>query len=184
LPENKWKFLALRPWENPEVGLRWSKSVDTFDDARSLVDINPEACGNRVRAIMDTHLSIVAEKLEIQLPFLRGEKNDRRTCIDFLEKIIRDALKRLRKKEGGKWLPYGEPIADWKNAKSLLIAWADRASHSGSLTKFEAQELIKECEKALSHFRCGSCRSYLWSAKQSSNGTLQCTCGNLQWRDN
>jgi hypothetical protein len=184
LPEQKWKFLVLRPWEKPEIGLQWSKSVDTFDDARALIDINPEASGNRVRAIMDTHLSIIAEKLEIQMPFLRGESNDHRTCVDFLEKILKDAPKRLRKKEEGQWLPYAKPIADWENAKRLLIAWGDRASHTGSLTKLEVEKLIEACEKALSYFRCGSCEKYVWVAKQSGSDTHQCTCGSLQWREN
>jgi AAA15 family ATPase/GTPase len=184
LPEDKWKFLALRPWEKPEMGLRWSNSVYTFDDARALIDANPEASGNRVRAIMDTHMSIIAEKLEIQMPFLRGEKNDHRMCVDFLEKIVRDAPKRLRKKEGSQWLPYTKPIADWKKAKTLLVAWGDRASHTGSLTRSEVEKLIGVCEKALALFRCDLCGKHVWAAKQSSNDTHQCTCGNLQWREN
>jgi len=184
LPENQWRFLTLRPWEKPEIGLQWSKSADTFDDARALIDVNTEASGNRVRAIMDTHLSIIAEKLEIQMPFLRGEKNDHRMCVDFLEKIVRDAPKRLRKKEGSQWLPYTKPIADWKNAKNLLIAWGDRASHTGSLTKSEVERLIDASEKALAHFRCDSCGKYVWAAQQSNNDTLQCICGDLQWREN
>lgn len=183
LPEKQWEFLALRPWDKPEIGLRWSNSVDTFDDAHALIDINVEASGNRVRAIMDTHLSIIAEKLEIQMPFLRGEKNDHRTCVDFMEKILRDAPKRLRKKEGKQWLIYNGPIADWEKAKSLLIAWGDRASHTGTLTKSEVEILIAACERALEHFRCDLCGKYIWAAKQSSSDTYQCTCGNLQWRE-
>ena len=36
-------------------------------DARILIDQDPEAAGNRVRAIMDTQLAIITEKLRIEM---------------------------------------------------------------------------------------------------------------------
>jgi energy-coupling factor transporter ATP-binding protein EcfA2 len=183
MPSTQWKFLALRPWDSPVIGLRWSSSADTFDDARALLDLDAEACGNRTRAIMDMHLAIAAEKLEVQLPYLRGDKNDHRTGVDFLKRIIRDAPNRLKKKEGDVWVPYATPIIDWQNAENLLVAWGDRASHTGSLTKVEAERLIEACQKALAHFRCDLCGTHIWTARQSSNDRSQCTCGSLQWRE-
>jgi energy-coupling factor transporter ATP-binding protein EcfA2 len=183
LPVAQWKFLVLRPWDSPLVGLRWSNSSDTFEDARALLDINTEACGNRTRAIMDMHLAIIAEKLEVELPYLRGDKNDHRTGVDFLKRIIRDAPKQLKKKQGDKWTPYALPIGDWQNVEGLLMTWGDRSSHTGSLVKAEAEKFINECQKTLAHFRCDVCGSYIWTAKQSSSGTYQCSCGAYQWRD-
>lgn len=182
LPAAEWKFLVLRPWESPEIGLQWSESVHTFDDARDLLPNHPEACGNRIRAIMDTHLSIAAEKLRIHMQYLRGIRNDYRTCVDFLNRIIGEAPERLRKKVDNRWLPYDDPISDWKTTRDLLIAWADRASHKGTLTPGEAEKLIDSCERALNHFRCRSCGGYIWIADQSGRKRLQCSCGELQWR--
>lgn len=174
--------MVLRPWENPEIGLQWSKSIHTFDDAHDLLPNHPEACGNRIRAIMDTHLSIAAEKLKIPMQYLRGDRNDRRTCVDFFNRIIGEAPKRLKKKVGDSWLPYKNPISDWKTARDLLIAWGDRASHKGTLTIEEAEKLIEVSETALAHFRCPSCGDYIWIADQSGREWVQCTCGELQWR--
>jgi hypothetical protein len=183
LPAAEWKFMVLRPWESPEIGLQWSESVHTFDDARDLLPDHPEACGNRIRAIMDTHLSITAEKLRIPMQYFRGVRNDYRTCVDFLNRILGEAPKRLKRKVDNSWLPYDDPISDWKTTRDLLIAWADRASHKGSLTQGEeAEKLIDSCEGALNHFRCPSCSDYIWIADQSSRKRLQCSCGELQWR--
>lgn len=184
LPSSHWKFLALRPWDGPVIGLRWSSSADTFDDARALLDLDAEACGNRTRAIMDMHLAIAAEKLEVQMPYLRGDKNDHRTGVDFLKRIIRDAPKRLKKKDEDAWVPYAVPIPDWQNAESLLVAWGDRASHTGSLTRAEAEKLIESCQNTLARFRCDLCGTYIWTARQTSGDRYQCTCGAYQWREN
>ncbi|MCK4477683.1 hypothetical protein KAU88_04050 [Candidatus Bathyarchaeota archaeon] len=182
LPSNKWKFLVLRPWENPKIGLRWSRSAYTFDEARDLVTGHPEASGNRTRSIMDEQLAIAAERLRLSMPFLRGDRNDRRTCIDFLNRILGETPSRFRKKEGNRWVPFPDPISEWKNAKNLLIAWGDRSSHTGTLTIGEARKLIEACEKALESFRCPSCGDYIWLADQTTRERLQCSCGQLQWR--
>ena len=182
LPAAEWKFLVLRPWESPEIGLQWSESIHTFDDARDLLPNHPEACGNRIRAIMDTHLSIAAEKLRIQMQYLRGIRNDYRTCVDFSNRIIGEAPKRLKRKVDDRWLSYDDPISDWRTTRDLLVAWADRASHKGTLTLGEAEKLIDSCERALNHFRCRSCGDYIWIADQSGRKRLQCSCGELQWR--
>lgn len=182
LPSAKWKFLALRPWESPSVGLQWSRSQYAFDDARVLLPDHPEACANRVRSIMETELALIAERLRLSLTFLRGDRNDRRTSVEFLERIIGEAPKRFKKQQLENMLPYEKPIKDWKDARDLLIAWGDRASHTGTLTPTEAERLVKTCEKALDYFRCPSCNDRVWMSDQSSRERLQCTCGELQWR--
>jgi energy-coupling factor transporter ATP-binding protein EcfA2 len=182
LPTASWKFLVLKPWNNPAIGLQWSESQNTLDDAKILIDQNPEAAGNRVRAIMDTQLAIIAERLQIDMPYKRGDRNDHRTCIEFCEKIISDGKKRFRKKIGNSWAEFKEPIEDWQKMHSLLIAWADRGSHTGSLVPNEVEQLIQTCETALSRFKCANCESFVWSADSTSQERLQCTCGDLQWR--
>jgi len=42
---------------------------------------------------MDIELSIIAEKLKIQVEYLRGDKNDTRHCIEFMERIISESKK-------------------------------------------------------------------------------------------
>jgi len=182
LPTASWKFMALRPWENPAMGLQWSVSADTFDDARSLITVNPEAAGNRVRAIMDTQLAIAAEKLQIRMPFLRGDRNDSRTSVYFLERIISEGQRRLKKRDGKSWREYSEPVEAWREAHTLLVAWANRSSHTGSLTATEAKRLLEVCEIACGYFRCSICDNPIWIADQASRERLQCECGEIQWR--
>lgn len=182
LPPARWKFLSLKPWVSPDIGLRWSDSQDTLDDARVLIDLDPEAAGNRVRAIMDTQLGIISERLQIDMPYKRGDRNDIRTCIEFCEQLISNGKRRFKKKVGSSWLEFKEPIDDWHKTHSLLIAWANRGSHTGSLVPSEVNELIQTCELALSRFKCTDCGSHVWSADRTGQERLQCTCGNLQWR--
>lgn len=182
LPTASWKFLVLKPWRSPDIGLQWSESQYTLDDARILIDKDPEIAGNRTRSIMDTQLAIIAERLQIDMTYKRGDRNDYRTCVEFCEKIISNGKKRFRKRVGDSWPEFKEPIDDWHNMHNLLIAWADRSSHAGSLVRSEVEQLIQTCEMALSRFKCTNCESYVWSADRTSQERLQCTCGDLQWR--
>lgn len=182
LPHSDWKFMVLRPWDCPAVGLQWSDSKDTFDDARALIGMNDEAAGNRVRAIMDMQLAIITERLRIMMHYARGDRNDHRTCIDFFPRIISEAKERLRKRVGESWEKYTAPISDWEKANRLLVSWANRSSHTGSLVSNEVEQLIEACEIALAHFKCDACGDYVWIADLASRERLQCSCGQLQWR--
>lgn len=182
LPSKLWNFVALRPWVEPRTGIQWSQSKGTFGDARSLVADHPEAAGNRVRAIMDTELAIIAERLQVRVPFARGDQNDRRTCMEFFERIISEAKTKLRKRDEETLANFTDPINDWREAQALLVSWANRASHGGSLYSSEADYLIQTCEKALSHFRCSDCGEPIWFAEQTSKNRLQCSCGMLIWK--
>jgi hypothetical protein len=182
LPSANWAFMSLLPWRSPDMGLQWSGSVFAFDEARALIASNPEAAGNRVRANMDGDLALIAEKLGLRLPYARGDRNDHRTAADFLVRLIADAEHSLRKKDGTSWVRYSEPVDDWREAHSLLVSWANPASHSGSLTSAEATRLLAACERALERFKCPSCHDPLWIADQAGRKRLQCSCGELQWR--
>lgn len=182
LPVGSWKFLVLKPWVSPSIGMQWSISENTFDDARSLIDQSCEAAGNCVRQIMDTTLAIAAEKLQIKMAYARGDRNDHRTCIEFLESMMSGAKERLRKEEGGSWNKYHDPIKDWKTAHDLIISFANRASHAGSLVPAEVESLIQVCEVALSRLKCNECQTYIWRADQVSQEIVQCRCGKMQWR--
>jgi hypothetical protein len=182
LPSANWAFMSLLPWRSPDMGLQWSGSVFAFDEARALLASNPEAAGNRIRANMDADLAVIAEKLRLLMPFARGDRNDRRMASEFLLRLIGEAQDRLRKKDGASWTRYPEPIEDWREAHSLLVSWANRASHSGSLTSPEAARLLAACERALGRFNCASCNDPLWIADQAGPERLQCSCGELQWR--
>jgi len=182
LPSTDWKFFVLKPWKGPDVGLQWSHSEDTFDDARDLIEQDPEAAGNCVRRIMDTHLGIIAENLQINMPYRRGDRNDHRTCVDFIERLISEGKARFRIRTGEEWLGYEEPISSWLTTRGLLIAWGDRSSHTGSMVRNEVEELIEACQASLNSFRCAGCNSFVWSADRTRQERLQCNCGKLQWR--
>ncbi len=47
---------------------------------------------------MDVELSLVAEKLKIRLPYVRGDKNDKRMAHDFLTRLAADGKKCLQEK--------------------------------------------------------------------------------------
>ena len=152
-----------------------------MDDARNLIDQDPEIAGNRARSIMDTQLAIIAERLQIDMAYRRGDRNDHRTCVEFCEKLISNG-NRFRNKVGDSWPEFKEPIGDWQNLHGLLIAWADRSSHTGTLVRNEVEQLIQTCETALNRFKCAGCESYVWSADRTNQKRLQCTCSDLQWR--
>lgn len=182
LPSASWRFKALLPWINPKIGVQWSPSIYTLDDARILVSSSPEAGGNMARAIMDGELANISEKLRMNMPYLRGDRNDRRTCVDFLNRIVTEAPDRLRKKDGETWLIYTDPIRDWIFAKSLLIAWGNRAASRGNFIQSEAEKLINVCARALNHFKCSKCGDYVWTTDEPGRRRLECSCGDLQWR--
>ena len=49
---------------------------------------------------MDVELSMIAERLQIRLPYLRADKNDRRTAHDFLIRIVADGRQCFQKWDG------------------------------------------------------------------------------------
>jgi hypothetical protein len=182
LPTQNWKMLVLKPWSNPSIGMQWSTSEFTFDDAREHIESNCELAGNCVRQIMDAQMAIAAEKLKIKMPYARSDKNDHRTCIEFLQYIISAAKKNLKKQVGTEWVQYDEPITLWQDAMARLIVRADRGSHTGSLVKDEVENLISVCESSVKAFKCADCGNFIWLANQEAKKLMQCQCGHITWK--
>jgi len=184
LPANNWIFKAVKPWNNPRTGIAWAAFGSSFLDARALIPQNVEAAGNRVRAAMDTELSIAIEKLQVKLPYRRGDKNDQRGAVEFLEALISEGPHRFKIKTGepNKYSKYDGASSIWDEAKRLIITWGNRSSHTGSLIKKEAEKLAEVCEQAVEAFKCDVCGDTVWISNQASRKRLQCSCGKLRWK--
>ena len=181
---NSWIFKTLLPYETPDIGIRWSHRTTTFDDARALIKERPDAAGNDARKIMDVELSMIAEYLQIRLPYRRAEKNDKRTAHDFLERLVADGKKCFRKKSGNGYVANTDAIEACHRADQLLVSWGNRASHTHDIVRPEAIKLIDACETAIACFKCNSCDppSNVWSLEAKTSDWVQCKCGEIRWR--
>jgi energy-coupling factor transporter ATP-binding protein EcfA2/DNA-directed RNA polymerase subunit RPC12/RpoP len=177
-PEN-WKFFTLKKWESPQIGIEVLPSSYTFDEAEALISTHIGSCGNAVRAIMDTELPRAAAKLKLAMPYMQGYHNDYRMATEFLDYFISQG-ERFRIKDVTGWKVHQDAIDAWKGARSLLIAWANRASHGGSLSTSEAKTLIGACKKALSYFDCVQCKKKVWALEAPNYA--QCQCGSIRWK--
>jgi hypothetical protein len=182
LDAKQWGFKALLPYETPELGIRWSERTTSFDDARANLKDRPDSAGNDARKIMDIELALIAEKLQVRLPYLRGERNDHRMWSEFLERLIADGKKCLQKKTGSDFACDTAGLQALDDAKRLLVSWGNRSSHSPDVVRPEAAKLIESCEKALDVFQCSGCRQPLWMADAGNKEWVQCQCGGLRWR--
>jgi hypothetical protein len=182
LDDGKWLFKALLPYETPELGIRWSHGTSTFDDARGQLSNRPDSAGNTARKIMDIELALISERLQLRLPYLRFEKNDRRLAHDFLERLIGDGKKCFQTGGPVDFRTNEEGIRMLSEADKLLLSWGNRASHSFDIVRPEPQKLIDTCESALASFRCDSCKRNIWFADAANSEWVQCQCGKLRWR--
>lgn len=182
LSGSRWYFKALMPYETPALGIRWSHKTTTFDDARAHLKDRPDSAGNDARKIMDFELALVAEKLEILLPFVRGDKNDHRMANDFLQRLKSDSRKRFRKYVNGAYVSHPDAAGCLEMAHSLLLSWGNRGSHTQDLVRREATKLINVCEEVVELFRCRGCEKPVWFANAGGPKLVQCRCGELQWR--
>ena len=130
---------------------------------------------------MDAELTFIAERLQIRLPYLRGDKNDKRMAHDFLERFIGDA-KCFQKKVGDNYQTYTDAIDTFKEADRLLISWANRASHTFDLSRPEASKLIEVAPNALECFKCSLAGKDVWFANAESSELVQCQCSQIRWR--
>jgi energy-coupling factor transporter ATP-binding protein EcfA2 len=181
LPEKTWTFKVLLPYDKPEIGIRWSTKTTTFEEARALLDTRPDAAGNDARKIMDTELALIAEKLELKLPFLRGEKNDHRMAHDFASALISAGRQCFEKQEGANYVKKEAAIELAERTDKKLLAWGNRGSHTHSLVKAEAAELLDSCEATLQQFTCAGCAKKVWVADVAGKHK-QCQCGAIRWR--
>ena len=181
---SKWAFKTLLPYESPNIGIRFSHRTTRFDDARTQLAKRPDSAGNDARKIMDVELPMIAERLRIRFPYLRSEKNDRRTAHEILARIIADAKRCFQKKSGEDYVEHSDAIDALAKANSLLVSWGNRASHSFDTARPEANKLIETCESALASFKCGSCNppAAVWRLTDEQSRSLQCRCGEIRWR--
>ncbi len=181
---NRWIFRTLLPYETPDIGIRWSHKTTTFNDARALIKERPDAAGNDPRKIMDVELSMIAEHLQIRLPYLRSDKNDRRMAHDFLTHLVADGKECFQKRSGNEYVVNTEAISACIKADQLLMSWGNRASHTFDIVGPEAIKLIDACEIAIACFKCDSCDppSSVWRLDDKQSELVQCQCGEIRWR--
>ncbi len=182
LDNKTWTFKSLLPYEAPKIGIRWSHKTTTFGDARAQLKERPDSAGNDARKIMDIELALIAERLQIRLPYLRSEKNDKRMAHDFLERFIADGKKCYQMKSGAAYESHNDAIKALDNAHCLVISWANRGSHTFDLVRSEATKLINACEAALEVFKCSSCKKVVWFANVENAECVQCQCSQIRWR--
>ena len=182
LDSKRWHFKSLLPYETPELGIRCSDRTTSFEDARAHLKNRPDSAGNDARKIMDVELALIAEKLQVRLPYLRGERNDHRMWSDFLERLLADGKKCMQKKSGNDFPSYTAGLEVLDDARRLLVSWGNKGSHSLDVVRAEATKLIDACERALEVFQCGGCKKPLWFADAGNAEWVQCQCGELRWR--
>ena len=131
---------------------------------------------------MDVELALIAERLRVRLPYLRADKNDRRTAHEFLDRFVADGRQCFQKKSGTDYGAHADASVALDKADKLLTSWANRGSHGFDLVRPEATKLIDACEKALEVFKCASCSKSVWFAKVDTSEWVQCQCGEMRWR--
>lgn len=182
LDSAKWMQRTLIPWESPEIGIRWSDRKSALRDAKALLDSHPDAAANEARKAMDVELPIIAEKVQMRCVYLRGEKNDRRTAHEFLDRLISQSGKCFEKRVGQCFEINTAAITDLERADSLLTTWGNRGSHGYDVTRSEAKTLITACQGALDVFKCSVCQKPVWYTEASNQELVQCQCGEIRWR--
>ncbi len=182
LNPGNWSFKALMPYDMPTVGIRWSEKSYGFDDARKLLEVGPDLAGNTARKVMDIELALVAERLNLRLPYLHRERNDHRGAHDFLKQIIVDGEKAFQKKGVTGYEKSSVDMQILRDADRLLVSWANKASHTNDITKAEATKLIDACESALAVLSCSICKRAISRLHDEKSEFLQCECGNIRWR--
>jgi ABC-type hemin transport system ATPase subunit len=182
LDDKRWQFRTLLPYDTPALGIRWSHKTTTFDDARASLNHRLDSAGNDARKIMDVELAIAAERLQMRLPYMQGDRNDKRTAHDFLERLSADGKRCFQKKVGSDYVCNTDALGLFDKADKLLVSWGNRASHTFDLVRPEATKLIDTCEQAVEAFHCVGCHKNVWFTNAGSAEWVQCQCGTLRWR--
>jgi hypothetical protein len=188
LKKPRWTSVRFLPWDGPHTGIRIANEAEDFAKARTHMMINPEDAESNVRRIMDQALAEIAERLEVPMPFLRGDENDHRTAGQFITRISGRAKRAFYLRSGDAGLSGAGYEKNTNAAAALdtvapqLAAWANRATHTFSASPDEAKVVIDNCEAALAVFQCDGCHTPVWFCSVSDTGNLECRCGKLQWR--
>ena len=184
LKKPRWKSARLVPWGGPTTGIRIADQSEDFAKARANINVDPEDAESNVRRIMDQAMAETAERLEVPMPFLRGDDNDHRTAGQFISRVTGRAKKGLHIKSDstGAFEKHVAAVAALDLVAPQLAAWANRGTHTFSASPTEAAVLIDNCEAALAAFQCSGCQTPVWFLEIESSGHLECRCGGLQWR--
>jgi hypothetical protein len=180
LPAKVWRFSVLLPWREPIVGLRWAGHSGGFDLARDILESDPQGAAGKARGMLDTHLAVVAETLQVPVPHIRGPRNDLRFAGDLLERIAAECARKIRRRDGAEHKPWDVPSNLAKSTKALLVPFANPAVHGRYVTKGEAERLIDACEQSISVFTCNECEFPVWHLTTEDHH--RCECDSLRWK--
>lgn len=189
LKKPRWTSAKLMPWASPTIGIRVAEQASDFANARANVGSNPEDAESNVRRIMDQGMAEIAERLEVPMPFLRGDENDHRTAGQFISRIAGRARSSFKVRSPPD--PVTRAVTYEKNATAVraleavipqLAVWANRATHTFSASATEAGVVVDNCEAALGVFECDECDTFVWHCSITDTANLECRCGKLQWR--
>ena len=165
-------------------GLRWSHETTTFSDARALLKGRPDASAGDARRIMDVELPMIAERLQIRLPFLRSDKNDRRMAHECVSRLATEGKRCFHNKGACGYVRNSDALDALAKADTVLGTWGNRGSYSFDIVQSEASKLIDVCESALGVFSCHSCDppSWVWRVEDRNAKSFQCRCGAIRWK--
>lgn len=181
LPHDRWAFKTLIPWRSPALGSAWDARGEDFGVARALLEGDPSAAANKARGLMDVHMAIIAELLEVRVPHVRGSRNELRNALDLLQRFRSRANDKLRHCDpDGSYKKWQIPIDAAHAAATLLVPWGNSASHGRRVARSEAEQLIDQCEAVISALACDACKTPVWHAKVA-NQHLRCSCDAVRW---
>src|SRR3954466_9179413 len=86
--------------------------------------VTRRASSNDARKIMVIELALIAERLQVRLPYRRGEGNDHRMWSEFLDSLTADGRKCLQRKTGADYPCYTAGLEELDAARRLLVSWA------------------------------------------------------------
>ena len=183
LPGSQWLFKVLRPFRNPIDGIAWDSVGRGFEEARRHLDHDDASTAiAKARGAMDRHACVLAERLQLRLPYVRGPANDKRHAHDVMQRLAAEAVKNFRRMSPNQTY---EASSDLKLAAdqvvSCLGAWSNGPAHGGYGTKGEAVKLIEAGESVLAILNCLKCETMVTVVSDRMKAT-QCKCGGIQWR--
>lgn len=183
LPRTKWECKVLLPWVDPPTGIRWDVRPNGLGAARALLDTDTGAAANRARAIMDIEMAVIAELLEIPMPFIRGARNEQRGAQDLLDRFKGRASGHFKRKDGqGSYVTWPGPAELAKSVVDLLVIHGNAGSHGRYVARAEAERLIVACEAFLTSLECPDCKTDVWHAADADRDHLRCNCDGLRWK--
>jgi len=182
LPGTDWSFKALASWAGPETGIRWDRTPQGFDEARAHLDSNPGTAAACARGILDTHMAVIAQCLEIPVPHIRGPQNDNRNALDLIRRFAGRANSKLKvRNDDGDYVKWDAPIEKAEAVRDILVPWANPGAHGRQVTRIEAERLIDSSDDFLASLKCSTCDTTVWHMEVNPRQHLRCDCGAVKW---